>query len=96
MSRPPRIPDRGDVSPGLVAQRLGITLPDFECCRASLERRGFPGPDPTTGRYCRRPWIDGACDASPACFQRTTASLAVDARVVAEERLRAMERGGDG
>ena len=97
MSRPPRIPDRGDVSPGLVAQRLGITLPDFECCRASLERRGFPGPDPTTGRYCMEAVDRWRLRRFPRLFpELTTASLAVDARVVAEERLRAMERGGDG
>jgi len=48
MSRRTRIPDRGDVPPGAVAQRLGMSLADFEACRPALERRGFPEPDPTT------------------------------------------------
>ena len=50
--RPPRIPDRGDIPPSIVANRLGSTLPEFEAWRHELERRGFPGPDETTGRYC--------------------------------------------
>ena len=52
MSRPSRIPDRGDVAPCVVASRLGLTLPEFEARRSELERRGFPEPDETTGRYC--------------------------------------------
>ena len=52
MSRPSRIPDRGDVAPCVVASRLGLTLPEFQARRSELERRGFPEPDETTGRYC--------------------------------------------
>jgi len=52
MGRPRRIPDRGDVPRGLVAERLGMTLPDFEARRPELENRGFPEADPTTGMYC--------------------------------------------
>jgi hypothetical protein len=52
MGKRARIPDRGDVTPALVAQRLGLSAADFEAWRAELERRGFPTPDSTTGRYC--------------------------------------------
>jgi hypothetical protein len=36
MSRPARIPDRGDVPPAMAAQRLGLSLVDFEARRAEL------------------------------------------------------------
>jgi hypothetical protein len=36
----------------MIAQRLGMSLADFEVHRTELEQRGFPGRDPTTGRYC--------------------------------------------
>jgi hypothetical protein len=44
MGKRARIPDRGDVTPALVAQRLGLSAADFEAWRAELERRGFPTP----------------------------------------------------
>lgn len=52
MSRPRRIPERGDVSPAAVAARLGISLADFELRRGELEARRFPEADSTTGHYC--------------------------------------------
>jgi hypothetical protein len=52
MSRSARIPDRGDVLPSVVAQRLGKLLPDFEACGIELERRSFPERDPMMGGYC--------------------------------------------
>ena len=50
--RPRRIPERGDVSAGLVAELLGLSLADFEARRPLLQERGFPQPDPTTGVHC--------------------------------------------
>ena len=52
MSRPKRIPDRGDVPPALIAARLGLSLADFEARLDALTQRDFPAPDPTTGLYC--------------------------------------------
>lgn len=52
MTRPRTIPERGDVPPAMVAQRLGLTLEAFAATRVELERRGFPAPDETTGLYC--------------------------------------------
>ncbi len=52
MSRPRRVPTRGDVAASAVAELLGLSAQDFESRRASLRDRGFPEPDPTTGRYC--------------------------------------------
>jgi hypothetical protein len=40
MTRPRRIPARGDVA--LVAELLGVSLADFEARRAALRERGFP------------------------------------------------------
>ena len=40
MSRPRRIPSRGDVAASLVAELLGLSVSDFEVRRAAL-RPGF-------------------------------------------------------
>jgi hypothetical protein len=52
MSRPRRIPARGDVAASAIAELLGLSLTDFESRRAALSERDFPEPDPTTGLYC--------------------------------------------
>ncbi len=52
MSRPKRIPERGDVPASAVAARLGLPLDDFEMQQDALAARGFPPADPTTGCYC--------------------------------------------
>jgi hypothetical protein len=89
MSRPPRIPDRGDVPPGAIAQRLGLPLDDFERYRSELERRGFPYPDPTTGRYCIEAVDRWRLRRFPRLFPELTASpVAVDAGAVFEQRMR--------
>jgi hypothetical protein len=51
MRRPRRLPERGDVSKALVAQRLGMSPADFERLRSAFEERGFPESDVTTGLY---------------------------------------------
>jgi hypothetical protein len=97
MKRPARIPDRGDVPPGTVAQRLGMSLADFGAARDALEKRGFPEPDPTTGRYCIEAVDRWRLRRFPRLFPELTASpAAVDARVVIDDRLRAMEGAGRG
>jgi hypothetical protein len=97
VSRPPRIPDRGDVPPGVVAHRLGLSLVDFESFRAELERRGFPKPDPTTGRYCIEAVDRWRLRRHLNLFpELTVASGAVHASAVVDDRLRAMEGLGRG
>ena len=49
MSRPRRIPARGDVRAAAVADLLGLSLSDFEERGPALRDQGFPEPDPTTG-----------------------------------------------
>jgi hypothetical protein len=94
MSRPPRIPDRGDVPPSIVANRLGLTLPEFEAWRHELERRGFLGPDETTGRYCIEAVDIWRLRRHPRLFPELTAVAgAVDARAVVGDRLAAMRKG---
>jgi hypothetical protein len=89
MSRPARIPERGDVAPSAIAQRLGIAPADFEHCRPDLERRGFPGPDPTTGRYCIEAVDRWRLRRFPRLFPELTGSpVAVDAEAVFEQRMR--------
>jgi hypothetical protein len=89
MSRPARSPDRGDVPPAAAAQRLGMSLADFEVHRGELERRGFPDPDPTTGRYCIEAVDRWRLRRFPRLFPELTASpVAVDAGAVFEQRMR--------
>jgi hypothetical protein len=89
MNRPAGIPDRGDVPRSAVAQRLGMTLPEFEACRSELEQRGFPEPDPTTGRYCIEAVDRWRLRRFPQLFPELTASLAaVHADTIFEDRLR--------
>jgi hypothetical protein len=52
MTRPRRIPARGDVVASVVAGLLGLSRADFEALRGALRERDFPEPDPTTGLYC--------------------------------------------
>jgi hypothetical protein len=96
MSRPSRVPERGDVSAFAIAQRLGVHVSELELYRSELERRGFPPPDPTTGRYCIEAVDRWRLRRYPRLFPELTGSPgAVDARSVSEERLKAMEaRGG--
>jgi hypothetical protein len=44
MSRPRRIPLRGDVTAAAVAELLGLSLPDFRARQDALRQRGFPDP----------------------------------------------------
>jgi hypothetical protein len=87
MSQPARTPDRGDLPPRVVAQRLGMLLPDFEACRIELERRCFPERDPTTGGYCIEA-VDRSCSLSAIVSRADRGSPAV-----VEDRLRIGERG---
>jgi hypothetical protein len=94
MSRPARIPDRGDVAAGVVAQRLGLSPPDLERLRPDLEARGFPKADPTTGRYCIEAVDRWRLKRHAALFpELTTTSAAVHAGAVFEERLRLLREG---
>jgi hypothetical protein len=52
MSRPRRIPARGDVVASVLSELLGLSLADFEARQPALRERGFPEPEPTTGLYC--------------------------------------------
>jgi hypothetical protein len=88
MSRPSRIPDRGDVVPCIVASRLGLTLPEFEVRRQELEQRGFPKPDETTGRYCMEAVDRWRLRRHPRLFpELTMTSGAVDAGAVFHQRM---------
>jgi hypothetical protein len=94
MSRPTRIPDRGDVTLAIVAQRLGLSAVDFEVMRPELERRGFPSADSTTGRYCIEAVDRWRLRRHPKLFPELTAGQqAVHAESVFEERLRRL--GGE-
>jgi hypothetical protein len=97
MGRPVRIPDRGDVPPGLAAQRLGLALADFERLQPELQARGFPNSDPTTGRYCIEAVDRWRLRRHLSLFPELThAPAAIHAAAVIDDRLRAMENTGRG
>ena len=88
MSRPPRIPERGDVAVPLVAKLLGMSPDEFALWRSDLERRGFPEPDPTTGLYCIEAVDRWRLRRYPKLFpELTTVPAAVDAAAVFVERM---------
>jgi hypothetical protein len=93
MSRPCRIPDRGDVVPSIVAARLGLSLSDFEARRGELVQRGFPKPDVTTGLYCIEAVDRWRLRRHASLFpELTCAPAALHADSVIDERLRRMEQ----
>ena len=54
--------DPRDVPPSQAARLLGMTVAEFETTLPRLQLRGFPHPDPDTGRYDRKAveaWMDG-------------------------------------
>ena len=94
MGRPLCIPDRGDVPVGMVASRLGLTVEEFQARWHELERRGFPAPDETTGRYCMEAVDRWRLRRHARLFpELTEAAGAVDARAVVQDRLAAMRKG---
>jgi hypothetical protein len=94
MTRPRRLPERGDVPPSTVAQLLGIALADFERLLPQLNERDFPKPDPTTGNYCIEAVDKWRLSRHPTLFPMLTAvPTAIHAGAVFEERLRRVEQG---
>jgi hypothetical protein len=88
MSKPRRIPARGDVSTSAVAELLGLSAPDFEARRTALHERGFPEPDPTTGLYCIEAVDRWRLRRHPRLFPELTANpTAAHADTLFNERL---------
>jgi hypothetical protein len=88
MGRPPRIPAQGDIPKSLVARRLGLSADDFDRCRPELEKRGFPAPDPTTGRYAIEAVDRWRLRRYPRLFPDLAGpATAIDASVVFHERM---------
>jgi hypothetical protein len=92
MSRPPRIPCRGDVAPALVAELLGLSLAEFIARLDTLRARKFPDPDPTTGLYCIEAVERWRLLRHPQLFPELTAApTAAHAGAVFDERLRRLD-----
>ena len=92
MSRPRRIPARGDVTAGAVAELLGLSYTDFETRRTELPARGFPDPDPTTGLYCIEAVDRWRLRRHPRLFpELTTAPAAAHAEAVFHDRMRRLD-----
>jgi hypothetical protein len=92
MSRPRRIPSRGDVESALVAELLGLSLTEFKARLEGLRARKFPDPDPSTGLYCIEAVDRWRLRRHPNLFpELTTASTAAHAGAVFDERMRAFD-----
>ncbi len=92
MSRPRRIPYRGDVAPGLVAELLGLSLTEFNAQLEALHARKFPDPDPTTGLYCIEAVDRWRLHRHPYLFPELTATpTAAHAGAVFDARMRAFD-----
>jgi hypothetical protein len=90
--RPRRIPQRGDVAAGIVAELLGLSLVDFEARRTLLHDRGFPRPDSTTGFYCIEAVDRWRLRRHPQLFPELTAvPAAAHAGAVFDDRLRRLD-----
>jgi hypothetical protein len=89
MSRPRRIPLRGDVTAAAVAELLGLSLSDLEARQPLLRQRGFPEPDPTTGLYCIEAVDKWRLRRYPNLFPELTAATgAAHAETVFDDRMR--------
>ena len=54
--------DPRDIPPSQAARLLGMTVAEFDATLPRLQLRGFPAPDPDTGRCDRKAveaWMDG-------------------------------------
>jgi hypothetical protein len=92
MSRPPRVPARGDVTAAAVAELLGLSLSNFEERLSLLRDRNFPEPDPTTGLYCVEAVDRWRLRRHPTQFpELTTVPAAAHAGAVFDERLRRLD-----
>jgi hypothetical protein len=92
MSRPRRIPARGDVTAAAVAELLGLSLSDFEKRLSLLRERNFPEPDPTTGLYCIEAVDRWRLRRHPTLFpELTVAPAAAHAETVFAERMRRLD-----
>ena len=85
--------DPRDVPPDLAARRLGMEIADFNAVLPNLIARGFPSPDPDTGRFDLVA-IDKWCDARHVhLFGGGTGMQARDAGTVVHDRIAVMRRG---
>jgi hypothetical protein len=89
MSRPRRIPVRGDIPAVAVAELLGLSVSDFYAKLDQLHECGFPGADPTTGLYCIEAVDRWRLRRHAQLFpELTTAPAAAHASAVFDERMR--------
>ena len=94
MSRPPHIPEVGDVPISKVAARMGYaTVREFEAALPGLRVRNFPAPDPTTGHYCIEAVDRWRRSRHPDIFPELTGTGAVSDAGLMRRRL-AERRGG--
>ena len=92
MTRPRRIPARGDVATSVVAELLGLSVSEFEARRPELRERDFPEPDPTTGLYCIEAVDRWRLRRHARLFpELTTAPAAAHAEAVFDDRLRRLD-----
>ena len=80
MSRPRRIPLRGDIPAAAVAELLGLSASEFQAKLDQLHERGFPNADATTGLLLRRSCGQVATTTAPAAIPRIDDCIGCGAR----------------
>lgn len=81
-----------DVPASAAARRMGLSEAEFEQFLPILLARGFPGPDPTTGRFDLDAIDEWRRRRHPNLFLTAT-EPARDARGLVKDRLARLERG---
>jgi hypothetical protein len=76
----------GDVPTRIVARRMGLLESEFVQYQPSLEARGFPKPDPTTGLYDIDAVDEWRRRRNPELFMIST-EIARDGRAIVKDRL---------
>jgi len=89
MRRSPRV-QPGDVPASLAAQRMGMTLGEFEAKLSNLIARGFPAADPDTGNFDLDAIDQWRRSRHPHLYGGRAEFGARDAATVAHDRIRAM------
>jgi hypothetical protein len=94
MSRPRRIPVRGDIPAAAVAELLGLPVSAFHEKLDQLQERGFPSADATTGLYCAEAVDRWRLRRHPNLFpELTPVPAAAHADAVFDERLWRLSNG---
>jgi hypothetical protein len=82
-----------DIDSELAARRLGLTRSEFDEVLPALLQRGFPQPDPTTGKFDLDAIDEWRRQRHPRLYGLTASPVARDGRTLIQERLQGLKNG---